>query len=262
MDLKNKTETMKTDFNPWRVNQDFLEVEEESKLECMEVYQCDLCPTFFNSKAGLQVHKSKGHLCEYCAESYHSVKEKSKHMSKSHFVDVEQESGLAIKEKEKKKKAALKITIDCSQPVEGGVMNCGDFENYLNERIRNEGKDVTLGRDKNKIILTSAEPFKKHYLKYLTTKYLKKNNLKSSLRCSLFLVPAQKDSYELRYFQINNNEERQTRFTCTICDKSFRTKEGRDHHIKTSPCETFGWSSSVVSAISTYKSVMNSLRKK
>ena len=28
---------MDTDFNPWRVNQDFLEVEEESKLECMEV---------------------------------------------------------------------------------------------------------------------------------------------------------------------------------------------------------------------------------
>ena len=88
----------------------------------------------------------------------------------------------------------------------------------------------------------------------------KKRNLKDSLRCRV--VPAQKDSYELRYFQINNNEERQTRFTCTICDKSFRTKEGRDHHIKTSPCETFGWSSSVVSAISTYKSVMNSLRKK
>ena len=222
MDLKNKTETMKTDFNPWRVNQDFLEVEEESKLECMEVYQCDLCPTFFISKAGLQVHKSKGHLCEYCAESYHSVKEKSKHMSKSHFVDVEQESGLAIKEKEKKKKAALKITIDCSQPVEGGVMNCGDFENYLNERIRNEGKDVTLGRDKNKIILTSAEPFEKH-LKYLTMKYLMKNNLIDSWR--LRVVPALKNSYEIRYFQDDDVTHH-----CELCPSFFNSKVGLKNH--------------------------------
>ena len=50
---------------------------------------------------------------------------------------------------------------------------------------------------------TSAGPFSKRYLKYLTKKYLKKNNLRDWLR----VVAASKDSYELWYFQINNDEE-------------------------------------------------------
>ena len=41
------------------------------------------------------------------------------------------------------------------------------------------------------------------YLKYLTKKYLKKNNLRDWLR----VVANTKDSYELRYFQINNEED-------------------------------------------------------
>lgn len=38
------------------------------------------------------------------------------------------------------------------------------------------------------------------YLKYLTKKYLKKNNLRDWLR----VVHSGPDSYELRYFQVNN----------------------------------------------------------
>ena len=107
------------------------------------------------------------------------------------------------------KKAILKFTIDCAHPVEDGIMNCADFETYLNERIKvggktnNMGKEVTVGREKNKIVLTSTVPFSKRYLKYLTKKYLKKNNLRDWLR----VVAASHDSYELRYFQINNDEE-------------------------------------------------------
>lgn len=41
------------------------------------------------------------------------------------------------------------------------------------------------------------------YLKYLTKKYLKKNNLRDWLR----VVASGKDSYELRYFQINSQED-------------------------------------------------------
>lgn len=41
------------------------------------------------------------------------------------------------------------------------------------------------------------------YLKYLTKKYLKKNNLRDWLRC----VATGPTGYELRYFQINNEEE-------------------------------------------------------
>jgi large subunit ribosomal protein L22e len=70
-------------------------------------------------------------------------------------------------------------------------------------KTNNMGKEVSLAKDKNKIVLTSAVPFSKRYLKFLTKKYLKKNNLRDWLR----VVASAKDSYELRYFQINNDEE-------------------------------------------------------
>lgn len=40
------------------------------------------------------------------------------------------------------------------------------------------------------------------YLKYLTKKYLKKNNLRDWIR----VVATSKDAFELRYFQINNED--------------------------------------------------------
>merc|ERR1712080_522758 len=92
------------------------------------------------------------------------------------------------------------------------------FEKYLTERIKvggktsNFGKDLTMERQKTKIALTSDIPFSKRYLKYL-----KKNNLRDWLR----VVASSKDSYELRYFQINNEEsEMRTRITSnrTLCD--------------------------------------------
>jgi len=107
------------------------------------------------------------------------------------------------------KKVVLKFAIDCGHPVEDGIMNCADFESYLVEKIKvggktsNFGKDVALTKEKNKIVLTSSVAFSKRYLKYLTKKYLKKNNLRDWLR----VVASTKDSYELRYFQINNDEE-------------------------------------------------------
>merc|ERR1711953_430800 len=109
----------------------------------------------------------------------------------------------------KVKKATLKFNIDCAHPVEDGIMNCGDFEKYLQGAIKvegktsNFGKEVSLAREKNKIVLTSSVPFSKRYLKYLTKKYLKKNNLRDWLR----VVASARDAYELRYFQINNDED-------------------------------------------------------
>ncbi|CAG2164042.1 unnamed protein product, partial [Oppiella nova] len=109
----------------------------------------------------------------------------------------------------KRKKLQLKYWLDCSRPVEDGIMNASDFETYLKERIKVNGKTqnlsnlVTVERTKSKICVTSDIPFSKRYLKYLTKKYLKKNNLRDWLR----VVSTAKDIYELRYFQINNEEE-------------------------------------------------------
>lgn len=63
---------------------------------------------------------------------------------------------------------------------------------------------MTIERSKSKITVTSEVPFSKKYLKYLTKKYLKKNNLRDWLR----VVANSKESYELRYFQINQDGER------------------------------------------------------
>ncbi|XP_030747587.1 60S ribosomal protein L22-like [Sitophilus oryzae] len=116
----------------------------------------------------------------------------------------------------KKRKVALRFVIDCSHPVEDSILDFSNFETYLKQRIKINGKTnnfsggkssqhaVTIGREKNtKIVLSSEIPFSKRYLKYLTKKYLKKNNLRDWLR----VVADAKESYELRYFQINNNEE-------------------------------------------------------
>ncbi|CAM9847384.1 unnamed protein product [Lampetra planeri] len=111
----------------------------------------------------------------------------------------------------KKKKLVLKFTLDCTHPVEDGIMDSANFEQFLKERIKVDGKTgkvsehsaVTVERSKSKITVSSEIPFSKRYLKYLTKKYLKKNNLRDWLR----VVAASKDSYELRYFQINQDEE-------------------------------------------------------
>ncbi|XP_048760431.1 60S ribosomal protein L22-like [Ostrea edulis] len=111
--------------------------------------------------------------------------------------------------KGKKKKTSLRYTIDCTHPVEDGIMDVSNFEKFLQERVKvngktgNFGNNVALERNKNKINLTSDIPFSKRYLKYMTKKYLKKNNLRDWLR----VVANNKESYELRYFQINNEDE-------------------------------------------------------
>ncbi|XP_015921618.1 large ribosomal subunit protein eL22 [Parasteatoda tepidariorum] len=115
-----------------------------------------------------------------------------------------------LKGKGKKKKLQpKKFTIDTSHPVEDGIMVATDFEKFLHERIKVNGKTNNLGnavqieRSKSKIAVTADCRFSKRYIKYLTKKYLKKHNLRDWLR----VVANGKESYELRYFQINNDEE-------------------------------------------------------
>lgn len=55
-------------------------------------------------------------------------------------------------------------------------------------------------------LITETEPnhlCTLRYLKYLTKKYLKKNNLRDWLR----VVASDKETYELRYFQISQDDE-------------------------------------------------------
>merc|ERR1711874_678276 len=114
------------------------------------------------------------------------------------------------------KKNQIKLFIDCTHPVEDGIMNCADFEKYLQERIKiagktsNFGKEFTMERQKTKLAFTSDIPFSKKYL-----------------RDWLRVVASAKDSYELRYFQINNeesdNEDEDLNKPILLCCKALRS---------------------------------------
>lgn len=109
-----------------------------------------------------------------------------------------------------KKEAGPEVNPRLCLSVKDGIMDSTDFEPFLQERTKVGGKAgnmgggvLTIKRNESKIAVTSEVPFSKRHLKYLTKKYLKKNNLRDWLR----VVANSKESYELRYFQINQDEE-------------------------------------------------------
>ena len=106
------------------------------------------------------------------------------------------------------KKIALKYVINCKLPIEDNVIVLNDFENYLKQHIKVDGKAgnlgsaVTVSKDSQSVVVQSNIPFSKRYLKYLSKKYLKKQDLKEYLR----VVATGKNQYELRYFNIQSDE--------------------------------------------------------
>ncbi|CCF73045.1 large subunit ribosomal protein L22e [Babesia microti strain RI] len=102
-----------------------------------------------------------------------------------------------------------KYTLDCTTPANDNIVNTSGLEKYLRDKIKVDGKTGNLGdkitiiREKNKIVITTGVPFSKRYIKYLTKKYLKKQQLRDFLR----VVATKEHVYELRYFQINEGVE-------------------------------------------------------
>ncbi|KAM9552829.1 ribosomal protein eL22-like, partial [Salvelinus alpinus] len=93
------------------------------------------------------------------------------------------------------------FTLDLTHPVEDSILDSANFETFLNERVKVNGKTGNLANVveikllKNKIHVT--EPA------FQEDRYLKKNNLRDWLR----VVLSDKETYELRYFQISQEEE-------------------------------------------------------
>lgn len=80
-------------------------------------------------------------------------------------------------------------------------------EKFLHDRIKVNNKTGQLGdvvkvsRDKSRITVEATQKFSKRYLKYLTKKFLKKQNLRDWMR----VVASDKNTYELRYFNISED---------------------------------------------------------
>jgi large subunit ribosomal protein L22e len=79
------------------------------------------------------------------------------------------------------------------------------FEKFLNDKIKVNGKagvlgtKVTISREKAKINVTAELPFSKRYLKYLSKKYLQKQQLRDFLH----VIATSKGTYEFKYFKVN-----------------------------------------------------------
>ena len=87
-------------------------------------------------------------------------------------------------------------------------MDAAAFEKFLQDRIKvggkvgNLGDLVTVSRDKAKVLVNADTAFSKRYLKYLSKKYLKKQQLRDWLH----VIANSKASYELRYYNIHEQD--------------------------------------------------------
>ncbi|XP_039086281.1 60S ribosomal protein L22-like [Hyaena hyaena] len=93
------------------------------------------------------------------------------------------------------------FALDCTHPVDEGIMDAANFEQVVQESIRMNGKAgnlrrgvLTTDRSESKITVTSGGLLP-NVLKHLTKKYLRKNDLCDSLH----IVANSKESYKLCY---------------------------------------------------------------
>ena len=115
-----------------------------------------------------------------------------------------------LKKKAKKPKIkTVKYTIDCQITIEDNIINLDSFVKYLTENMKNEGKKnnlgdrITIAKEGYNAAITVKGKFPKRYLKYLSKKYLKKEGIRDYIR----VLASGKQSYQLRYFKVNANDE-------------------------------------------------------
>jgi large subunit ribosomal protein L22e len=86
------------------------------------------------------------------------------------------------------------------------------FEKYLHDRIKIGKKtgqlaanNVTVTRDRTKLTVSSPQElgFSKRQLKYLSKRYLKKQQLKEYMR----VVASSEKSYELKYYEVQGGDD-------------------------------------------------------
>ncbi|KAJ1496830.1 hypothetical protein HMI55_005820 [Coelomomyces lativittatus] len=74
----------------------------------------------------------------------------------------------------------------------------------VDHRVHNLGKSVKVQRSGHQAVtIYTTIPFSKRYYKYLTKKFLKKVNLRDWLR----VVATDKQSFELKYFNVDEKEK-------------------------------------------------------
>ncbi|KAL8860351.1 MAG: hypothetical protein Q9178_003322 [Gyalolechia marmorata] len=106
-------------------------------------------------------------------------------------------------------KITKKFIINASQPASDKIFDVSAFEKFLHEKIKVDNRVGNLGDiiqisqvGEGKIEVIAHTQFSGRYLKYLTKKFLKKQQLRDWLR----VVSTSQGVYELRFFNVVNDE--------------------------------------------------------
>ena len=107
------------------------------------------------------------------------------------------------------KKLAQTFTLDISEPAGDKIIDSAALEKFFYDRIKvqghtnNLGETVSIKRNGDSSITIEAKgPFSKRYIKYLTKKFLKKNQVREYLR----VITINPTTYKLKYFNISNQD--------------------------------------------------------
>ncbi|MCJ1323119.1 60S ribosomal protein L22 [Xylographa vitiligo] len=99
--------------------------------------------------------------------------------------------------------------INASQPASDKIFDVSAFEKFLHDKVKVDGRVGNLGdtvqisqQGEGRIEVVAHTEFSGRYLKYLTKKFLKKQQLRDWLR----VVSTSKGVYELRFFNVVNDD--------------------------------------------------------
>ncbi|KAK4556952.1 Ribosomal L22e protein [Recurvomyces mirabilis] len=112
----------------------------------------------------------------------------------------------------KGQKTTQKYIINAKQPTDDRIFDPSAFATFLQQRIKVDNRTGNLGDTitvnnlgDGRIEIVSHQEFSGRYLKYLTKKFLKKQQLRDWLR----VVSTSKGEYSLKFFNVvgDDNEE-------------------------------------------------------
>ncbi|CEP64940.1 60S ribosomal protein eL22 LALA0_S15e00826g [Lachancea lanzarotensis] len=109
----------------------------------------------------------------------------------------------------RKQKITKTFTVDVSAPTEGSVFVPANYAKYLIDHIKvdghlgNLGNAVSVEQNDSVVTVVSTAKFSGKYLKYLTKKYLKKNQLRDWIR----VISVRTNEYKLAFYQVTPEDE-------------------------------------------------------
>ncbi|EHK39687.1 60S ribosomal protein eL22 [Trichoderma atroviride] len=109
----------------------------------------------------------------------------------------------------KAQKQTKKFIINATQPASDKIFDVSAFEKFLQDHIKVDGRTNNLGDNivisssaDGKVEIVAHNELSGRYLKYLTKKFLKKQQLRDWLR----VVSTSRGVYELKFFNVVNDE--------------------------------------------------------